>query len=211
MTDARPDSWILYAAVRSDEARRVRASLRSLTVVVEGGTAAVTGAAPPEADVFARAMAHDRVIGRLLGCCSSLVPFRLGVAAPPTDDLRALLRDNAAEFERQLDRVRDCVEVGLKIRAKNEAEGAARFDLAPVRALVPLRCDRQERITALSDGLLFEGVYLLARAAIDDFWAALDRMRSQTPERAILGVGPFAPYSFCDLHIEHPRTSERSE
>ncbi len=192
---------LLYAAVHATDATAARAAGRGLAVVIAGATAAVIGPRPRTTDVVALALAHDRVMQRLLGRCSSVLPFRFGVAAPPAEDVRRLFEDNSAALMRQLGRFQDRVEMGLKIKAR-PGQTAADFDVGPVHALVPGVDDRRERLIERADGGLFEGVYLIARDRIEDFWAALDRLRVALPDRPIVGVGPFAPYSFCDIQID---------
>jgi len=200
MSCAALDQSFLYAAVPAQDAKLARAAGRGLAVVVAGATAAVIGKRPPDpADILALAMAHDRVMQRLMARCSSVLPFRLGVAAPAADDLRRLLHGNAVALARQLARFQDRVEMGLKIKAR---ESGTTFDLGPVHTLVTAREDRLERVAEQRGAAVFEGVYLVRRAHIEDFWAAVLRIRDASPELPILGVGPFAPYSFCDIRID---------
>lgn len=200
MTAGAPSARFLYAAVPADDAKLARSVGRGLAVVVAGAAAAVVGPRPPEtADPFALALAHDRVMQRLLARCSSVLPFRLGMVAPPTDDLRRLLHSNAAALGRHLARFHDRVEMGLKIKAPAVD---ATFELGPVHELVTAAEDRIERVVERRGAALFDGVYLVARPRIDEFWAAVERIRDAAPGRPVVGVGPFAPYSFCDLPIE---------
>lgn len=200
MSNEALDPRYLYAAVPAEDAKLARAAGRGLTVVVAGATAAVTGKRPPgSADTLALAMAHDRVMQRLMARCSSVLPFRLGVAAPAADELRRIFHGNSIALVRQLARFHDRVEMGLKIKAK---ESGTTFDLGPVHTVVSDREDRLERVAEQRGAAVFEGVYLVKRASIEEFWAAVERIRDASPELPILGVGPFAPYSFCDIRID---------
>jgi len=202
---------LLYAAVHAADATAARAAGRGLAVVVAGAAAAVVGPRPRTTDIVALAMAHDRVMQRLLTRCSSVLPFRCGVAAPPAEDVRRLFQDNSATLMRQLGRFQGRVEMGLKIKARGPGQTAADFEVGPVHELVPGVDDRRERLIERADGGLFEGVYLIARDRIEEFWAALDRLRVALPGQPIVGVGPFAPYSFCDIQIDPTGFARGSE
>jgi Gas vesicle synthesis protein GvpL/GvpF len=72
--------------------------------------------------------------------------------------------------------------------------------LGPIRALVPAAQDRREQLQqAAGGGRIFEGCYLVGRRAVDPFWAAVDESRSALGDLPILGSGPWAAYSFCDV------------
>lgn len=65
--------------------------------------------------------AHERVLERLLEDCEAVLPFSFGTVAQARnaiEDLLAIARD---DFRENLDRVRGCIEVGLKVLWQKEA------------------------------------------------------------------------------------------
>jgi hypothetical protein len=120
-------------------------------------------------------------------------------------ELRATLRLNAAQLAEQLVRFRGRIEMGLKVRIPAPtAEQPLRLPsgLDRIRALAPEPVDRWERLGRSPQGNIFEGCYLVARRATEDFWQAVEGIRRTAPELPLLGSGPWAPYSFCDTPLQ---------
>lgn len=200
----------LHAAILASDANAARASRRSLEVVVEGRIAAVTGLPLRSANaaLTGRAIAHDRVMQILLEKCSAVMPFRLDTRAPIEADLHRLLRDNGPAIEANLLRFQGRVEMGLKATSRNGRAFAQHLHCDHIQKLAGPTCNRRERIVVLESGILFEGTYLVPKDAVDDFWTAVLQIRKDLPGFAVLGTGPWAPYSFCDLELpSHNSTS----
>lgn len=192
----------LYAVVRADEARGLDARVRGLRRVVDGPVAAIVGR-PRTRDARRAALEHDRVVGRALMVCTSLVPFRFGVNVRSEAELYELLRANVQRLCRLLDRLRGRVEMGLKAgltaRGGGDPVPAPSALVERVRALAPRRADRRERLERSPSGTIFSGSYLIPRVHIEAFWSALAVARCELPGVPLLGSGPWAAYSFCDL------------
>jgi hypothetical protein len=71
------------------------------------------------------AQAHEDVLREVAGM-TTVVPFRFGTVYRDLDGVRALLVERADELRVALDRVRGCVEIGVKLWADR-----ARFEAAP--------------------------------------------------------------------------------
>ncbi|MDD5309188.1 MAG: GvpL/GvpF family gas vesicle protein, partial [Deltaproteobacteria bacterium] len=155
-------------------------------------------------DEVRAAVWHDRVVGLAFETCSSVAPFRLGIAFASGAELEATVGLNVEELSQQLARFRGRVEMGLKVRlvaATADEPLRIPFGLDRVRALAPEEGNRSERLMHGSHGRIFEGCYLIPRQAVEDFWRALDGIRRLTPELPLLGSGPWAAYSFCDVPL----------
>lgn len=173
--------------------------------------AAIIGCPPDLGDNARAAVCHDRVVARALQRCSAVVPFRLDLEVGSEADVYRLLRLNAPELSRQLLRFWGRVEVGLKARvAPSTAFELLRLPsgIDRVRALALRPVDRSERLSRGRQGTTFEGCYLISRRALDEFWRTLDEIRRALPEMALLGTGPWAPYSFCDAPLR--RSAEQT-
>src|SRR5205823_3446944 len=59
---------------------------------------------------------HEEVLQRVLSS-TTVVPFRFGAVYLDADGVRELLRDRGTELRAALDRVRGCVELGVKLWA----------------------------------------------------------------------------------------------
>lgn len=201
----------MYAAIFAKERHAVRAARRSLEVVVEGPIAAVIG--PPSRGangLTARATAHDQVMYRLLEHCSAVMPFRLDTRAPAPADLARLLRDHGSVIDATLHHFQGRVEMGIKVKSRDGRPFAGRLHCERMHELAGATQNRRERIVVLENGALFEGTYLIPKPAMDDFWVAVLKVREALPGFAVIGTGPWAPYSFCDLELpSHASIPER--
>lgn len=150
---------------------------------------------PAEASAVLR---HDRVVCAAHQRCSAVVPFRFGVTVADTRAAEGLLRDNEALLSRALTRLRDRVEVGVKLRPLGAALPSG---LEGIRLLTPLSGQRMEQRTQDARGPLFSASYLILRVDLPRFWAALEALRPQLAGQPLIGTGPFAPYSFCTLTL----------
>lgn len=203
----------LFAVVPAVEAATLEARTRRGSVLVCGAIAAVFGQRPEREDEVRAALRHDRIVGLAFDTCSSVVPFRLGIELGSEAELRSVLELNADDLSSQLARFRGRVEMGLKVQlATPSTDEPLRlpFGLASVRALAPGHEDRSERLARRGRKSVFEGCYLIPRASVEEFWRAVERIRSVAPEVPLLGSGPWAAYSFCDMPLRRAAAPIRS-
>ena len=195
----------LYAVVPAGEGFASGEIMRDVRTVDCGSIAALAGEACTQ-ERNAAAIRHDDIVRAAVEQHSSVVPFRFGTELRSEPELRWLLEANGQTLSDQLSRFCGRLEMGLKARLTPETAPGVQllrlpFGLERIRALAPLAGDRQEKLGTGPGGTIFEGCYLIGRNAIDRFWDALERIRSAVPELALLGSGPWAPYSFCDFTL----------
>ncbi|HUU01269.1 MAG TPA: GvpL/GvpF family gas vesicle protein [Myxococcota bacterium] len=206
-----PGPICLYAVVPRGEADELCATTRGLLLVVCGPVAAVIGKPGNETEPRA-ALRHDRIVGRALDVCSSVVPFRLGVELQSGAELRRVLGANEKALSGHLARFRERVEMGLKAKLATQADGGAMrlpFGIERVRALAPRNEDRRERLKRVPSGQVFEGCYLISRQTIAAFWSAVEDIRRTLPDLPLMGSGPWAAYSFCDFALRFAQSEQR--
>lgn len=205
-----PRHVCLYAVVPAGEADEVRAGTRGLRSVVCGPIAAIVG--KPGNESARAALRHDRIVGRAVKVCSSVVPFRLGVELQ-SDAVQEVLQMNLKVLAGHLARFHGRVEMGLKAKlAAQAADEPLRFPfgLERVRALAPRNEDRREGLRRASAGQVFEGCYLISRQAVDAYWSAVEEIRCVLLDLPLLGSGPWAAYSFCDFALRPVQTDSRT-
>jgi hypothetical protein len=195
-----PSSLRLYAAVPAGEAHAACPGSPGLRAVSCGPIAALVEERRSSAGPRA-ALRHDRIIGRALLACSAVVPFRFGTEIRSAPALRDVLAMNLDALSGRLAHVRGRVEMGLKVTLP-PAPAPERWSAAieRVRALAPSADDRRERLLPNATGHVLEGCYLITREAIDAFWAAVEAVRAAAG-LPVLGSGPWAAYSFCELAL----------
>lgn len=193
---------LLYAAIFADERNRARFARHSFDIVVEGRIAAVTGLPlRGPTHLTARALAHDTVMELLLEHCSAVMPFRLDTRAPFEPQLHRLLHEYEAVIAANLVHVQNRVEMGIKAKSKNGQPFAGRLHIERIHQLAGATQNRRERIVVLDGNVMFEGTYLIPRDAMDEYWSAVLDVRNALPGFAVIGTGPWAPYSFCDVEL----------
>lgn len=200
----------LYAVVPAGEEDGVCAGTRGLHSVVCGPVAAIIG--KPGNESARAALRHDRVVGRAVEVCSSVVPFRLGVELQ-SETVHEVLHANMQVLFDHLARFHGRVEMGLKAKlAARAADEPLRlpFGLERVRALTPRSEDRREGLRRASAGQIFEGCYLISRQAVLAYWSAVEEIRCALPELPLLGSGPWAAYSFCDFALRPVQMESRA-
>lgn len=205
-----PTHACLYAVVPAGEADGVCAGTRGIRSVVCGPVAALVG--KPGNQPARAALRHGRVVGKAVEACSSVVPFRLGVELQ-SEAVQEVLQMNMELLAGHLARFHGRVEMGLKaklaVQVANEPMRLP-FDLERVRALAPMNQDRREALRRAPAGQVFEGCYLIARQAVDAYWLAVEGIRCVLPDLPLLGSGPWAAYSFCDLVLLPAQTASRA-
>jgi FAD/FMN-containing dehydrogenase len=151
-------------------------------VVSDGADTEVTQAA---------VLRHAEVVEGLMSRSGALLPAQFGRPFGDDAELEAAIRPKAQELERGLERVRGCVEFGLRVAG--ESPGAAsgteymRARLAQQRAVEPL----EQLSRAVS-----ANAYLVPADKVDEFQEAVRRLQAEHPELTIVCTGPWPPYSF---------------
>jgi len=168
-------------------------------------------ATPPSAEVSREAvLRHAQVVEELSARSAAILPAQLGRAFRDDDELAAAVREQAPQLARGLERVRGCVEFGLRaipadgnerveagsggeyMRAR--LEEARRRERLAERLHEPLA--RLARATALRRrGDELSAAYLVARDDVPEFRKAVARLE-HTPELTVVCTGPWPPYSF---------------
>jgi hypothetical protein len=164
---------------------------------------------------------HERVVETLMER-GAVLPMRFGTTLADEDALAAALADRRDELLASLERVRGRVELGVraaqparepavsdaarahpasitgreyvlgKLRELRRAEHAAAALHEPLAGLAAEA--RQQRVRAPDEVL--RAAYLVDRAAVGSFRAAVERLQAAHPDTAILCTGPWPPYSF---------------
>ncbi|MBI4704457.1 MAG: GvpL/GvpF family gas vesicle protein [Deltaproteobacteria bacterium] len=194
----------LYAVVPAGEARVLDGRGRGLRCVGRGPVAVLAGpAAGPLAGLRGAALRHDRAVGLALALCSSVVPLRLGTLARDEGQIARLLAANVGLLCAELGRLRGRVEMGLKARLALPAL-VLPPGLERVRRLAPQPEDRRESLATAGGAPVLVAAYLVRRQDIDAFWSALDELRRERPDVPLVGSGPWAAYSFCQVALRAP-------
>jgi hypothetical protein len=161
-----------------------------------GSVAAVTG--PDEPDP----LRHGLLVERLLDDADAVLPVRFGERFETEADLAAAIVPRLEALERQLDHVAGCVEVGVRIVPRPEpAHGEDGAAYMRARLCEQLAADELHRALAAKARDCVQtsrdAGYLVARAEVGAFSAAVERLLESHPALDALCTGPWAPYSFA--------------
>jgi hypothetical protein len=136
-----------------------------------------------------------------------LLPVRFGTLLADEEAAARALAERRDEFTAGLTRVRGAVELALRVVPREpEPPPTAATGREYLRAKVarmetaqrlhePLTALARESATQPGRELL-RAAYLVDRAAVDEFVAAVQRIQRDHPELALLCTGPWPPYSF---------------
>lgn len=205
--------WLF--ALAEDEVDLRRGIGAPLELVRAAGAFVVVQRSPALPPETGNLVAHDRVIGSLARR-SAVLPFRFGTTMTTAAAVRGLLGPRKEAIARAFDRVRDAVQLTLRVRgeaapaappatggpgtqwlAKRLAAGQVP-EIAPVlgatRALV--RASRAERHDRDRD--LATVYQLVARSDLRAWRAAVAAVLPSLDVEVVVG-GPYAPYAFAEL------------
>ena len=181
----------LYAFVRG--LRELEAGLEARPF---GSLVAVVGTGEPNP------LQHGLVVESLLDRADAVLPVRFGERFAAEADLTAAVEPRLEALEAQLDHVAGCVEVGVRIVPQGEPadgdDGAAymrarlREQLAAEEVHRALAAKARDSVRTNRDA-----GYLVARADVDGFSHAVQRLLESQPGLDVLCTGPWAPYSFA--------------
>jgi Gas vesicle synthesis protein GvpL/GvpF len=177
--------------------------------------------APPSAQSQEHVLAHARVVDELAALNDAVLPVRFGRGYADASALREAVEAREGELRDALDRVRGCVELGLRVLAGT----ADRTLVAPEsgRDYLQARLDERQRGERLADELdaplaalsraatrsvlatphlVLSAAYLVPRDELDEFRRAVGSVQSRHPELSVACTGPWAPYSFATADAE---------
>jgi hypothetical protein len=193
-----------------DDAPLERRRVDGLELVVSRSDSKPT--AEVSRDVILR---HAEVVEELMHRSRSLLPAQLARTFADEEELATAVEARADDFVRGLERVRGCVEFGLRVidpREPAESRSAAssgadymRERLAQVKHLDGLLADlhaplvrlaRANVVTPGAPGL--RAAYLVPKRNVPAFREAVEGIEAAHPELAIVSTGPWPPYSFAD-------------
>jgi hypothetical protein len=166
-------------------------------------------------------LAHERVLEAIMER-GPVLPLRFGTQLAGEEELAAVLVERREQLQRALERVRGCVEMGLRVlpaapearteggrpakrersgrdyllerlREHRDAERAARELHAPLAALAG-EARLEERPSA---GAILVGSYLVDAARLDAFHARAGELAAHSGELELVVTGPWPPYSFA--------------
>lgn len=166
---------------------------------------------PPSAEVSREAiLRHAQVVEELSERSAAMLPAQLGRAFRDEDELSAAVRSQAPQLERGLERVRGCVEFGLRAipsESSGELDAASGTDYMRARLEEVRRGDRlvgrlheplarlAREATLRHHGGELSAAYLVPRADTAAFHDAVARLE-RSPEVTVVCTGPWPPYSF---------------
>jgi FAD/FMN-containing dehydrogenase len=139
----------------------------------------------------AAVLRHAEVVEGLMSRSGAVLPAQFGRPFGDEAELEAAIRPKTQELERGLDRVRGCVEFGLRVAGERPGATSGteymRARLAQQRAVEPL--EHVSRAVSAN-------AYLVPADKIDEFQEAVHRLQAERPELTIVCTGPWPPYSF---------------
>ncbi len=160
-------------------------------------------------------LAHARVVEELAAVNDAVLPARYPGRYDDEAALVAAIRGRAPQLHEALDRIRGCVEMGVRIVRQGAVEDdpsrsggeymrrrlAAVHDAEQVAAdldaaVATVTRDSSRSVTATGD-LVLSAAYLLPRGAADSFRTAVETLARDRSDLAYVCVGPWPPYSFA--------------
>ena len=154
---------------------------------------------------------HAEVVEELMIRSAAVLPAQLGRAFRDEDELTAAVRAQAPQLERGLERVRGCVEFGLRAipsESDVELDAASGTDYMRARLEEVQRGDRlvaqlheplarlAHEVTLRQHGGELSASYLVARGDAVAFQQAVARLE-RSPGVTVVCTGPWPPYSFA--------------
>jgi hypothetical protein len=158
---------------------------------------------------------HAEVVEELLGRSGAVLPAQLGRAFADETELAEAVRTKAVELERSLNRVRGCVEFGLRVLPDEGSDSARRAesgrDYMRTRLAETMQRNRVadefhtplSRLTRASARFggasadLLAAAYLVPDENVADFREQVARLELEHPGVGVVCTGPWPPYSFA--------------
>jgi Gas vesicle synthesis protein GvpL/GvpF len=160
--------------------------------LVPAGPVGVLVAPAPEGEVDAEALwERESLLEDLMGE-RALLPIRYGTRVEDDAAAAAAVEPRGAELAAVLDRVRGAVEVSVRAVLREGAEAA---DVSAIHARL---CGLAREHARLEGSEPLRAAYLVDRAAVDGFVAAVRELQHEHRGLSILCTGPWPPYSFAE-------------
>jgi hypothetical protein len=157
---------------------------------------------------------HDQVVEAAMAS-GPVLPARFGTTFANASELDSALEHNEARLRRQLERLRGCVELAVRVsvpasRTASPSDGQAyvRAQLARRRrrqalidqAIVPLarHAVRSHTPGRDSDTTTLTASFLVRLGQVDEFADRVRRLAEHHSELAFSCTGPWPPYSFAE-------------
>jgi hypothetical protein len=176
---------------------------------------------PSRATVRSDALAHGAVVEALRECSAVVVPVRFGELLPDDAALDASLRERLDSMRDNFDRVRDCVEIGVRVydgatlversrsgtdymRRRARCESGRREAVGDLnRRLGTLSRDTRARTdsNAVAERERLVGAYLVQAGQVDAVRAVVDAFAAEHQDLTIVCTGPWAPFSFVEQAV----------
>jgi hypothetical protein len=155
----------------------------------------------------ADALVHGMVVEALVDRAAAVLPVRFAEESTDDESLAAAVRPHLEALERGLERVRGCVELGLRLvplapaapatgaeymallRDEGGVVDRLHGDLSSMSREASLRRIGRDRV----------GAYLLPRVGVEAAKTVVDRFVQAHPEVTVRCTGPWAPYSFAGV------------
>jgi Gas vesicle synthesis protein GvpL/GvpF len=175
-------------------------------------------AGPPSSETArSDALAHGAVVEALRECAAAVVPVRFGELLPDDAALTVSLRERLASMRDNFNRVRDCVEIGVRVydgetglercatgtdymRRRAWFESQRREAVEDLdRSLGRLARDTRTRADATAvERERFAGAYLVVNEQVDAVRAVVDAFAAKHDDLTVVCTGPWAPFSFVE-------------
>lgn len=155
---------------------------------------------------------HAEVVEALMSRSRAVLPAQFSRPFAGDDELVAAVTAKAPDLEQRLQRVRGCVELGLRVVAPGPASGPeaesgadylrARLDEERRRSQLVAELDEplarlsQETAGGAKGGNVFERAYLVRDEDVAAFLDTVRELQAAHPELSLACTGPWPPYSF---------------
>jgi Gas vesicle synthesis protein GvpL/GvpF len=158
-------------------------------------------------------LAHARVVEAIAATNDAVLPARFGGLHRDEQALRQAVAGRR-ELVDALERVRGCVELGVRVFGDPAPPGAAASGAAYMRGRLERRraldglaqelhqplaglCRDSTVVVGATPRLLLTAAYLIERGQVEVFRAALETLETRHPDLGVVCTGPWPPYSFA--------------
>ena len=166
-------------------------------------------------------IAHARVVDAVAELNDAVLPARFGGMHADADALRAAVAERAVSLAAALERVRGCVELGLRVLAPAADPGPATTGAGYMHARLEQRRATERladevhtplaelarattRTVGATPRLLLSAAYLVPREDASTFRDAVGRLQREHPTLTIACTGPWPAYSFGTAEATAP-------
>jgi hypothetical protein len=160
-------------------------------------------------------LAHGRVVESLVGRSGALLPARFGRGFRDEGALEDAIRARAESLREALERVRGCVEIGVRVvgeepsRSPSAVSGRAYMEARLARTAETERLARElheplaalarasTRTVAATPRLVLSGAYLVEPGEVEAFRSRVAELEAEHEKLTFACTGPWPPYSFA--------------